>query len=80
VPDIDYPCDWTYKVVGRSELVVRRAVSEVLGEEDHRLVPSRQSRTGKYVSLELAFVARDDEHRRGVAQALHEHVDVIYVL
>ena len=78
--ELDYPCRWSHKVVGRDEASVRAAVAAVLEGQEYDLVPSRQSRTGKYVSLELGFVARDQDHRQGIGQSLHDHPDVLFVI
>lgn len=77
-PDIDYPCEWTYKVVGRSEEVLTEVVTSLI-KRDHSLVPSKTSRTGKYVSFELVLTVHDDEDRRGLGQRLHDHVDILFV-
>ncbi len=79
-PEIDYPCRWSYKVVGESEDRLRVAVGGVVGKTDHTLELSNTSRTGKYVSLALDVLVRDEEQRRGIGQALHEHEDVRLVL
>ena len=78
--DIDYPVSWSYKVVGGSEERVRAAITGVVGALEHTVAPSNKSRTGKYVSLELVVVVTHETERLGIGQALHEHVDVKFVL
>jgi len=79
-PEIDYPCRWAYKVVGDDEQRVRAAVRRVVGDADHTLELSNKSRTGKYISLALEVLVRDEEQRRRIGQSLHEHDDVRIVL
>ena len=78
--DIDYPVSWPYKVVGSSEERVREAIAGIVGALEHTVEPSNKSRTGKYVSLELVVTVADEGQRLGIGQALHEHVDVKFVL
>ncbi len=77
--NLDYPCDWTYKIVGRDEEAMQLAVSMVLDRE-YRLNPSNRSRTGKYLSLEIVLEVRDEDDRRGVGQALHDRDEILFVI
>lgn len=81
MPAIDYPCAWTWKVVGRDEERLRAAVAAAATglRGEYTLTPSRVSRTGKYLSLELVATVHDDEERRGIGQALYDHADVLFV-
>ena len=79
-PDIDYPVEWTYKVVGPDEERLRAAIAEAVGSAEHTIRPSRTSSSGKYVSLELVVTVTDEQQRLAIGQALHDHVDVKFVL
>ena len=78
VPEIDYPCQWTYKILGSAEADLRNAVREVVTGE-YILQPSNTSKTGKYMSLELVLTVHTDDERRGIGQRLHAHRAVLYV-
>ncbi len=78
--DLQYPCAWTYKVVGRDEAALRSAVAAVIGEREHDLTWSRASSGGRYVSLRLVLQVTDDSERRGLGAALDGHADVKFVL
>lgn len=78
VPEIDYPCEWRYKILGREEEELREAVDEVV-EIDYTLTPSNRSKGGKYLSLELVLTVRTEEERRGIGQRLHAHASVLFV-
>jgi uncharacterized protein len=75
-PEIDYPCRWPYKVIGRDEQLMRRAVAAVVGSLEHSLELSNVSRAGRYRSLLLTVAVASDEERRRIGQALHAHCDV----
>ena len=79
-PEIDYPCEWEYKVIGADAEAIRAVIAAVVGEAEHTLDLSRASRTGKYVSLQLAVAVRDEEHRLGIYHALTAHHAVKIVL
>jgi len=77
-PEIDYPCDWEWTLVGRDEASLRDAVALVLAG-DYTLRVSRTSRTGKYVSLQLSARVGDEAERLAIGRTLHGHRDVLFV-
>jgi len=79
-PEIDYPCRWSYKLVGADEKAIRIAIAEIVEHRDHDVELSRASRTGKYVSLKLELVVAGHDDRRGLASAFNEHPAVKFVL
>ena len=79
-PKIDYPCKWSYKLVGSDEKAVRLAIAEVVEHRDHDIELSRSSRTGKYVSLKVEVLVGDHDERRGLANGFNAHPAVKFVL
>ena len=77
-PEIEYPAEWTFKVVGRSVEILEIAVSTHVARE-YELRASKTSRTGKYVSLELILTVTSDEDRRTLGQLLHDDERVLFV-
>jgi putative lipoic acid-binding regulatory protein len=71
--ELEYPCPWTYKLIGADEFVMRTVVADLLGEMKYALTYTRSSRTGKYCSLELQLIVESDEHRKGIFTALGNH-------
>jgi len=69
-PQIDYPCAWTYRIVCTDESAVRAAVIEIVGDSEHTLVAVRASSGGRYHTLELELVVRDETQRNRIFQAL----------
>ena len=62
-PLIEYPCRWSFRIIGTSEEVVRAAIGAVVGELAHEIAFSHVSSTSKYVSLQLHLVVEDDGQR-----------------
>ncbi len=79
-PQIDYPCDWSFRLIGESEHQIRALVVRILGDLEHTLERSRASSAGRYTSLKLSFVARDDSHRTSLHAALSAHQAIRFVL
>jgi len=79
-PDIDYPCSWIYKVIGPDELVLRRLITEVLGERAHDVSLSHRSAKGRYTSLRLELTVADEADRLRLFAALSDHPAVRVVL
>jgi hypothetical protein len=79
-PEVRYPCTWSYKLIGRDEVGMRRAIADVVGDSPHRVSRSNTSRTGRYCSVLLEVDVRDEEQRLRVFEALHRHPAVRFVL
>jgi putative lipoic acid-binding regulatory protein len=79
-PDIDYPCEWTYQLIGLSRADVRRAVEGILGEVEHTLETSRTSSRGKYCSMRLLVTVDSDYTRVQLFKRLRNHDHITMVL
>ncbi len=78
-PEISYPCAWSYRVIGADEVRLRAVILEVIGEADHSLRLANESSQGRYRSMNLEVVVRDEEHRNSIFAALGKHPDVRFV-
>lgn len=65
-PEIEYPTDWGYRVVGRSEASLRTLVTEVVGNAPHEIEGVQPSSKGAYVSLRLSVTVASEEHRDAI--------------
>ncbi len=79
-PEIEYPCPWNFKVIGREEDHMRQAIAEIVGDYAYALTFSNQSRHGKYCSLNLDMVVLDEPHRLTIFEALRHHRSIQIVL
>ena len=76
---IDYPCLWSYKVIGSDEAAMRAAIADVTaGVGD--VTAFRSSTTGKYVSLNVAVQVEDEQRRITIYEALRKEPSVKMVL
>jgi len=77
---IDYPCSWSYQIIGADKDSLRRAVAEIIQDRTYRMVLSRSSEKGKYQSFQLEVVVESEGHRLAVYEALRAHPAVKIVL
>ena len=79
-PEISYPRQWEYRVIGVAEELVRRAIVEVMGDLEHTLNFSNISKGGKYISFSLDVTVQDEAHRDSICKQLINHPAIKTVL
>ena len=79
-PLVTYPCRWDYKIIGTDTGRIRAVIAAAVGEAEHTIADSNRSPAGKYCSVALNALVRDEEHRNKIFMALRGHKDVIMVL
>jgi len=78
--ELEYPCNWKYKIVGAERKKLEAAIHSVILERDHSLKHSNTSKTGKYISLNLDMLVHNEDDRTFIFEALKAHQDVKMVL
>lgn len=78
--EIEYPCSWSYKVIGLDAEALQNAVAMVLGKQKYLLTHSRSSSGGKYQSMHLETVVESEDRRNAIFNALQSHAAVRMVL
>jgi putative lipoic acid-binding regulatory protein len=79
-PHIEYPCWWTYAIMGKDEEDLRLAVGEVTKGVPHRVAFSKMSAQKRYVSLHVEIHVASEEERDRLFQAFKSHPRVRAVL
>ena len=80
-PEIDYPCPWSFKVIGRDEKDMRHAIGEIVGSKHkYTITVSNHSAKGTYCSLNLHMTVINEPHRIYIYTALTEHESTKIVL
>jgi putative lipoic acid-binding regulatory protein len=79
-PEIQYPCDWDYTVIGADEALMRAAAAECLCGKEHSVEFSKKSKAGKYVSLAVKTKVNDQAERDKLFIALGKHPSIKIVL
>ena len=78
--ELNYPCEWTYKVIGTSDKKVRDAVKEIMSKKEYKLTLSNRSSKGKFVSFSLKTIVDDEANRVKIFELLTEHKNINRVL
>ncbi|MGQ9644769.1 MAG: HP0495 family protein [Ignavibacterium sp.] len=52
-PEIVYPCNWDYKIIGTDVSEMIKIIEEAVGDLSYEISPSNISRKGNYFSLNL---------------------------
>jgi putative lipoic acid-binding regulatory protein len=79
-PLIEYPCSWTYAIIGFDEEDLRMAVGRIVSGRPHTLNFSKKSMTGKYYSLHLELEVSSEEDRNQIFIALQNDPKIKTVL
>lgn len=78
--NLEYPCAWTYKIIGSDRREMEKALGEILPRESCSVSFSRRSAAGKYLCLNVEVVLESETHRRAVYEGLLAHPAIRMVL
>lgn len=78
--ELEYPCNWSYKVITEHEDHTKEAILDVISERLHSLTHSNNSKSGKYVSMNLELLVQNEDDRNFIYEALKAHQKVKMVL
>lgn len=78
--ELQYPCSWCYKVIATEKAALEQAIRDVLDEREHKLTHSNNSKTGKYVSMNLDLLVHNEDDRQFIYDALKQHQNIKMVL
>ena len=79
-PEITYPCEWGYKVIGVDKLKLETAIFEIMGERDYQKKAGNTSSKGKFHSLNARCQVNSEADRDAIFKAFQEHDDVKMVI
>lgn len=78
--ELEYPCNWCYKVIASERQALEQAIKDVIDEREHKLSHSKNSKSGKYVSMNLDLLVHNDDDRNFIYEALKKHQNIKMVL
>ena len=78
--ELEYPTNWTYKLISLDSATIQKVVHEVILEREHKLSHSNSSKTGKFVSMNLELLVHNEDDRNFIYQAFKDHNDIKMVL
>ena len=69
-PEIEYPCQWRYRVLGEDADTLRALIGDVLSDRPHEIKMGNVSSKGTYCSVEGACEVLSEADRDRIFQAL----------
>jgi hypothetical protein len=78
--ELEYPCPWVYKIIGREQAELRLAIAEVVQARECLVSLSNSSSGGKYLCLDVELVVVSAEDREAQYHAFRGHPAVVMVL
>jgi putative lipoic acid-binding regulatory protein len=79
-PIIQYPCEWSYRIIGTDEQALREAASASVEGLEHRLSVANQSQNKSYLSMNLTVVVETQAIRDRIFKLLENHAAVRLIL
>jgi putative lipoic acid-binding regulatory protein len=59
-PNIIYPCNWDYKIIGTNVDEMIKAIEIIVDRMEYKLSPSKVSSQGNYISLNLRVLVTSE--------------------
>jgi len=78
--ELNYPCNWTYKVVVLEKSNVQKVIDDVIGKREHTVKESKVSSKGKFKSYSLDLIVHNEDDRKELYKLLGDHSDIKMVL
>ncbi len=78
--ELDYPCQWLYKIIGQEENALLSAIKEIFSDTEHTKKHSNTSSSGKYISYNVELTIHNEESRNFFYMALKEHPAIKMVM
>jgi len=79
-PDIEYPCQWGYKIIGRDKEKLEQAIIEVMESRAYTFKDGNRSSKGKFVSMSSRCEVASEQERDAIFKAFSEHPAVKMVI
>jgi uncharacterized protein len=79
-PELKYPCEWIYKVIGKNIDKLIAAIESASLDLDYEVTPSNISKYENYFSLNFKVMVPSEAARDLIYQKLKDNNDVIMVL
>jgi len=78
-PDIAYPCEWEYRIIGENEAQIKDIVSKII-PKPYTLTLNNHSKKGRFVSLHLITRVENEDKRNEFYILLSQHKAIKMVI
>ena len=82
-PEINYPTDWGFKIIGRDKEALQKCIKEIMkieGDKKHSCTMGNQSKTGKFTTYNASCIVESEEERKRIFKYFEDHDDVDMVI
>jgi len=79
-PEIEYPCDWSYKLIGTDKEALQTCVFDTVGERPYTTKEGNSSSKGKFHTLNMTCKVESEKDRNDIFKAFSDHDDVKMVI
>jgi len=79
-PDIEYPTNWGFKLIGRDKEALLACIKEAMGEKEHLCSLGNTSKTGKFTTYNASCSVESEEERNKIFKYFETHDDVEMVM
>jgi putative lipoic acid-binding regulatory protein len=79
-PEIDYPCQWHYRLIGEERVALIEAINSSVDIHSCVLTEGNISSGGRYISLNLEISVANEAERLRLYQLFSHHPAVRMVL
>jgi hypothetical protein len=79
-PDIVYPCEWEYKVIGTDKSKLEEIIITACLPNTPSIVLSNMSSRGRYYSLNATLQVESEEMRLAIFKRIMQHPEVKMVI
>ena len=69
-PEIDYPCQWQFRIIGEDRAAMHQAISTCVSTSVYTICDANVSSGGRFLSLSLEVTVNDDAERLHIYQHL----------
>ena len=79
-PEIEYPCEWGYKIIGKDKDTLKDVICEVMGDREFTHKEGNSSSKGKFHSHNMRCKVESEEDRNAIFKAFRDHKDIKMVI
>ena len=82
-PDIDYPTNWGFKIIGKDKDALEKCIKEIMkieGDKKHLCSIGNQSKTGKFTTYNASCTVESEEERNRIFKYFEDLDDVDMVI
>ena len=79
-PNIDYPCEWGYKLIGRDKIKLQECIKEIMCDKKHSTKEGNISKNGKFVSYNARCIVESENDRNHIFKSFESHKDIDMVI